>query len=455
MTIAMARHLPSRRRLRRAVGRRARTAASFTYGRIRRLPIPRRVRGALYQTLPWRPGTQEVPLNKILLGGQNRVSASVYAEATNDLLWPSTRIGDGPHAELFRLGRGAVDDPSRFFSTRYARMARDCIDLSGQYFGARDEAGVLEVARDAVTNDAPEPLARRPHQSRDGAPVLLAPIRDSDCFQVIDGHHRLARMAVSGGQKARARVKRFPVSTPLQDLLDEMSWIGGERELYQPLDAPEVAQSWRTVRRCTDRLDSMAATIDELGVVPGSSSYLDVASCYGWFVAQMSRRGFDATGVELDPRAPRLAAAAYGLDAERVHVGDAVEFLARADRTWDVVSCFSLLHHFALGRGSIGPEQLVRLLDRVTGRVLFLDTGQAHEAWFRSSLPEWDSAYVARFLTEHGTFDQVIDLGPDEDGVPPYEGNYGRHMFACVRGDSPAASGPDPRTEGLDDGGGA
>jgi hypothetical protein len=27
----------------------------------------------------------------------------------------------------------------------------------------------------------------------------------------------------------------------------------------------------------------------------------------------------------------------------------------------------------------------------------------------------------------------VIDLGPDQDDVPPYEENYGRHLFACIR----------------------
>ena len=113
--------------------------------------------------------------------------------------------------------------------------------------------------------------------------------------------------------------------------------------------------------------------------------------------------------------------------------GDAVEFLRGDTGPYDVVSCFSLLHHFALGRGSVDEVALFRLLDRATGRVLFLDTGQAHEAWFRKSLPEWNADYVREFLEQYGTFDRVIDLGPDQDAVPPYEDNYGRHLFACVR----------------------
>jgi len=65
--------------------------------------------------------------------------------------------------------------------------------------------------------------------------------------------------------------------------------------------------------------------------------------------------------------------------------------------------------------------------------VLFLDTGEGHEAWFRESLAGWDADRVAAFLKQHGTFDEVVDLGPDADAVPPYESNYGRHLFACVR----------------------
>jgi hypothetical protein len=86
-----------------------------------------------------------------------------------------------------------------------------------------------------------------------------------------------------------------------------------------------------------------------------------------------------------------------------------------------------------LGRASVDAAELVRLLDRVTRRVLFLDTGEGHEAWFRESLAGWDAEKIAAFLTEHGTFDEVIDLGPDCDAIPPYENNYGRHLFACVR----------------------
>ena len=270
----------------------------------------------------------------------------------------------------------------------------------------------------------------RPEQSGRLDPVLVAPVRGSGYYQVLDGHHRLARTVVAGETDARVVTKWMPVTTPLQDLLLRMSWLDGSKELYQPLSAPELERDWSTVRRCTDRLEKMRAFLSERGV---TGSYLDVASCYGWFVAEMGKAGFDANGMERDPLAVPLGHAAYSLPEGRVQTGDAVELLGAADRAWDVVSCFSLLHHFVLGRGSVGPEALLKLLDEAAGKVLFLDTGQENEAWFRTSLAGWNPEMVGDFLRKHTTFDEVIDLGPDEDAQSPYADNYGRHLFACVR----------------------
>jgi hypothetical protein len=190
----------------------------------------------------------------------------------------------------------------------------------------------------------------------------------------------------------------------------------------------------------------MRRFLHDRGLLPVDSptglSYLDIASFYGWFVAQMRAEGAAAEGIERDPSAAALGRAAYGLPEDCIHIGNAEELLLGTApgsggtpqrRQWDVVSCFSLLHHFVLGRGDISAEELVRRIDKVTGRVLFLDTGQEHEAWFATSLAGWDTAKVATFLREHTSFDEIVDLGPDADAVGAYADNYGRHLFACVR----------------------
>lgn len=429
---------PRVRRGARRLARSARTGRDRMLARLRRLPLPAGLRQTTADLALWRPGSLPVPIDRLLLGGQNGLSGTEFAVRSCDLGWPSRRVLDGPHADLLRRGRARRLTDEEILGTPYGRMALDTIAATGAYFAATDPAGVVAVARrylgpaldDGARSRAP--LGRMPRQSRLGDPVRVAPIRHSDCYQVLDGHHRVAAHGVAGAAEVRVRVKRVAVSTPLQDLLEQMSWTGGERELYQPIDSPELEAGWVRVRRCVDRLDAMRRHLDRLDLTAGAG-YLDVASCYGWFVDRLTRLGYDGHGVERDENAPMIGALAYGLDPARITVADAEAFLAGAERTWEVVSCFSLLHHFALGRASVGPEELLGLLDRVTGRVLFLDTGQGHEAWFSDSLPDWDPDHVRALLARHTTFDEIVDLGPDADAVPPYQRNYGRHLFAATR----------------------
>jgi len=415
-----------RRRVRR-VQREARRAPGRVTQMLHKLPISPHIRHELARVVLWSPGSSQIAIDDALLGGQNGLSAAEYAAATGDLFWPSRRVVDGPHAELLRRSRNAGElSDEEILDSPYGQMAARSIDVSGQYFSATDFI-------DRTFSDDPGATTTRARQSRAGTPILVAPIAHSDMYQVVDGHHRIASLAIQGRETFPARVRRSRVRTPVQDLLEEMSWIGGNQELYQPIDAPELERDWATVRRCTDRLGAMDQVTARLGIEPDTSSYLDVASCYGWFVAKMRDRGFDAYGIERDPLAPSLGVGAYGLDPNRISVGDAVELLTANQRRYDVVSCFSLLHHFVLGRGSTDAEGLLELLDQATGRVLFLDTGQANEAWFKESLPEWDPPFIAKFLEKNSTFDEIIDWGPDADAVPPYQDNYGRHLFACIR----------------------
>ncbi len=405
---------------------------------LRRSVLSAPVRHRMARVALWHPGTVDVRLDKLLLGGQSTLTAHEFAIASGDSLWPSRRVVDGPHADLLERAAGGPLSDADILASRYGSMARTCVRHAGRYFTATDDQGIVEEARAfldraAGSADPAEPEVAGDHHSAPGVPVLVSRIAGSECYQVIDGHHRVALRAASGDRTIPVRVRRGQVTTPLQDLLLKMSWIGGNKELYQPIRSPELEGGWATVRRCTDRFASMQQMLRHLEIEPTGSSYLDVASCYGWFVARMDAEGFAAEGLERDPLAPGLGRIVYGLDQDLIRVGDAVTLLGSARRQWDVVSCFSLLHHFVLGRGSCGAEELVRRLDSVTGRVLFLDTGQEHEDWFSTSLRGWDAERVASFLREHTTFDRVIDLGPDQDAVPPYEKNYARHLFACVR----------------------
>ncbi|MBM0125626.1 hypothetical protein [Pimelobacter simplex] len=389
------------------------------------------VRHRLARGTRWHPGTRDVRLSHLLLGGQNGMTGHQFATAMMDPLWPSRRVVEGPHAELIERGPGQSDRD--ILGSTYARMARTCIRHTGQYFAAVDDQGIVTHARQVLARAAGEPVEvpTGAMHSPPGQPVLVVQIADSSCYQVLDGHHRIALAAATGRATVPVRVRRGKVTTPLQDLLHEMSWLEGGRELYQPVDSPELAALWPIVRCCVDRLEAMESFLHPRGLLEGS--YLDVASCYGWFVGQMAQRGMAAQGIERDPLGATLGRLVYGVDPDRIRIGDVVDVLRGTREQWDVVSCFSLLHHFVLGRGACDEVELIRLLDKSTRRVLFFDTGQEHERWFQKSLRGWNPEHIREFLLTHTTFDQVLDLGPDRDAVGPYAENYGRHLFVCTR----------------------
>jgi hypothetical protein len=257
-------------------------------------------------------------------------------------------------------------------------------------------------------------------------------IRGSDAYQVFDGHHRLATAAVEGTSSVPVKVEWPPVRTPLQRHLLAMSWLAGRAELYQPVDRLDVAR-WPVVRQCSDRMAMIERFLDRLEVTATGASSLDVASCYGWFVRRFLDLGFDACGVELDPAARAVATQIFGIDPHRLAAGDAVGFLEAAESRYTVVTCFSLVHHFWLDRQSRSADDLLAALARRTGTVLFLDAGQGTERWFRRSLAGWTPASIQAWLEASGWFREVVPLGVDADDRPPFEGNYGRTLFACLR----------------------
>jgi hypothetical protein len=405
--------------------------------RFERVPLPSRLRGSVrkHTFVPW---TREVPVERLLLGTQGDLPGSQFATRTKDLMWTSRRVGDGPHAQLLRLAaeKGASRLTDReILDSPYGALAKRCVAESGEFFGVRNPQQIVAVARAFIGRSNGESQANAfRHQSPNGATIGVARIRHSDYCQIIDGHHRAAAAAVADVKSVRVRTRWLPTTTAMQGLVTRMSWIDGRRELYQPLPAPEFSSEWPTVRRCTDRLEKITTFLQAEELLPPvTASYLDVASCYGWFVSSMRDLGYDCRGIELDPLANPLGEAAYGLPAEMITIGDGVTILGAMSQRYDVVSCFSLLHHFILGRVDATPEQLMELLDKVTGRVLFLDSGQSHEAWFRKTMPDWTTEKLMAFLQDTTQFTRVVDLGPDADAVPPYEDNYGRHLFACIR----------------------
>jgi SAM-dependent methyltransferase len=376
-----------------------------------------------------------VSIDQLLVGGWNGMSARRFAEESGNLLDPSTRLSESAQVDLLRRYDAVgmeIYDADTLRETPYYKRISTAASLSGHHRGARSDGELIELAREFIDRYRDLSIPYRPGRSHPSSLPRVRRINRSDCYEIRDGHHRLAIAAARGETEVSVVVERPRSTTPTQRLLRQMSWLDGQERLYQPVNVPEVA-TWPVMRRCTDRLTMMLDFLESDEPSTEQRSYLDVGACYGWFVAHMEENGYRSSGIEQDPLSQTLAELAYDLTPDHIIVGDAVQFLQSQRERFDVVSCFSMLHHFVLGRASCSAEELIALLDDVTGDVLFLDTGEGHESWFKLVLPEWTPEYTRQWILDHTTFTNVQALGRDHDGVAPFAGKYGRTLFACTR----------------------
>ena len=378
---------------------------------------------------------KEIELGKLLMGGEAGYSSASYARITGDLLRPSRPIAESPHVELLQAYRENGEDvflPGRFEATSYYQNAAMCVELHGHYFDVKDPKGIVKNARNFCAmlegKEFDNPATELNEAS---SPVIVRRIASSDCYEIVKGQHRLAIASVKEMESYECLVQPCaPVFTPIQQMIMDSNWTMGRPEVYQPIAAPEVA-AWPAIRKCSDRAEMMAQWLARKGIRSGS--YLDICCSYGWFVAEMQRRGFQAFGIDRDTAALSVGRLAYGLNSAANQITDVITFLDQKEHGYDIVSCFSILHHFVRGHMRCSAADFIRKVDAATGKVLFLDAGESHEDWFKEALAGWDAEFIRQWIKDHTSFSRVEILGTDSDNVNPYEKQYRRHLFACSR----------------------
>jgi hypothetical protein len=413
------------------------------------LSLPAPVRRSLsslkkkYVRLRLRMQLRPIRVDACLLGGDNGVSAAGFARMVGDIRRPSRSISEWPHVKLLRQYDRIGDqiwNRQIFEETEYYRNAVINIEMCGRYFDAVTPDQIQLGARRfinlycGISQNLP-PQIGQSDEWNENEYITVHPVKYSTCYQVQNGHHQLAIAYMKGIHEISGFIRPPAVTTPLQDLLLDVLWRDREEPtLYQPIDSPDVAE-WILLRRCTDRLAKMTGFLQANDLMPpASSNYLDVASYFGWFVAEMQKAGFQAEGVERDPVAISVGRLMYNLTPEQVHRTDCVSFLRTHRDGYDVTSCFSLLHHYILNRLNVSAEELLGLLDSATRRVMFFEMGQSGEKFpWGKRFEGWDSDRIHHWLEVNTTFTRIVRLGADEDDIPPYRGCYGRTLFACQR----------------------
>lgn len=390
---------------------------------------------------------QQVRLDRLLIGDQMGLPLEEWIPLSGEITRLSVPLSDSPYVQLLTTHDAQdlaliPDDALRELS--YFQMARASLLTMGSYMNRVDEAGLLEemrarrevAIRPPATQTSRARLAALSHfplraRSGPGWPPLVNRVRDSEWFEIQDGHHRLAAALVSGATHSDVviRGRRY---TYLQSVLRRVRQVRGS-ELYQPIAAPEVS-TWLLLRSCKDRFDRMRSFLASRGFpLDLSASVLDCACSYGWFVRAFRQEGLHARGIDLDPFALEVGRLALGLDRSALSRQELLHFLTYAREAYDYVLCLSLLHHFVMGTIAGNPAQVVARLSGVTRRVLFLDSGEEHEAWFGAKLDGWNADSLRHFLAEHGGFREVVALGRDDDAVGRNRRNYRRMLFACIK----------------------
>ena len=384
-----------------------------------------RMRRAAYALYKWKPAlfARTISIDRLLVGGVERKSAATHARLLNSPRLPSTPISDSACAKLLNdyCARGdAILHPDLFTATAYWQHALACIRQYGHYCSHTDLAGVTEKARRFIEMFEGIRLdSANPHESRAGSLVEVRRIAHSRCFEILDGHHRLAIAWKKGQTHFRCAVlPTEPSLTPMQIMVMDSLWMFGKRRLLQPLPCPEL-RDWPVIRRCDDRMRIIDGWLREHAVAPGT--FLDVGCGYGWFLAEMRKRGYRVRGIERDAAVGTIGVGAYGL-RDQIQFGDASVLLGEMDEPHDVVCCLGLMHDAHYDHAPISLTILLRELDRLAKHVLFIDGNICRNARMQPR-----PSPVVEALRQQTSFQYFDVLGADGDR------RQHRQIVACYR----------------------
>lgn len=384
---------------------------------------------------------KSIDLKNILIGQQNGMALEEWIEKTKDHARISVLLQDSPYVKLlqtYEKDKDLADDIEKLKQTEYWKMAEHSIEKFGQFFEARrvDEIPVviknyINIFDNYNNLNSINNLFYASHSS-DNEPIELKKIKHSDCYEVIDGHHRLAVQYVKKQKQVNCYVGGEKL-TYLQELIIGYKQTHGDPELYQPIDKPEL-QTWPVVRKCSDRYELMKSFLSDNNLE--IKTLLDLSCSYGWFVKEFGKEGVATYGIDKDKNAVKIGRVIYGLKDQEIIQSEIIDFVSRAKKNnqkYDATLFLSILHHFIIGKEKGGARELLQKIDKLTAKVMFFDTGQNHEAWYRESLKEWDEDYIIKFIKHNTSFKKVIKIGYDQDNQGQYSNQYKRALFACLR----------------------
>lgn len=375
---------------------------------------------------------------KVLVGGEDIFISDEWAILCNDYKRLSTSLKNSWYVEFLKRFKDKIYlDDAEIKNTDYYRNALKCIEITGHYFECKNERDLLNHAKNYIKQYRSIKIGEELKQIEDtGYSKIKLPIvfkvYNSDKYEIFDGHHRLAiNYLLNKKSKAIIIGKK---KTYLQKLILSVKQTKHRRDLYQSFVAPEFDMSkWNVIRNCYDRFNMMKDFLINKKILDKNMKLIDLACSYGWFVNEFLKIGLDAYGIDRDKKALEVGWIVYNLDSNITKQVSIEDFINETNKQYDITLFLSVLHHYALNMEQISEKEILKLVDRITRKVLFMDTGQSHEKWFSKKLSLWNDEYIINLIKKNTSFKEVFILGKDDDNRSPYKGNYNRTLFACTK----------------------
>lgn len=362
-----------------------------------------------------RPLRRRIDVSRLLMGGQAGLDSTGFAAAFGTLRYSSTPMDQSPHVELLRLAErtGRPLSEAEIMATSYFAFARRLADRWGDFFGATSDAEIVAMATNFI--DWSHGTARRAtvnSGSPAGDGVLVAKVRGTDTYQVIDGHHRLAVSIAQGARSVRVHRSWLSTQTALQHrLADHADGSARAHTLPQPLGAREL-NGWPVSRNCEDRL----VRIERVAACSGAPrTYLDVGCGFGWYLSELKRSGWQVLGIEADAQNVALALGCHELVADEIVLGDWASSLEQLERRFGVVTCLGLGDLLRTLDDDAAVERTIAALDRATDTALVVE---ARGALGGTETDARHAGSLTAMLLASSTFRVVSDLGVVRDPAP-------------------------------------
>jgi hypothetical protein len=256
------------------------------------------------------------------------------------------------------------------------------------------------------------------------------------------GKDVLSRLFSRGGaQEPPAPVR--PASPGKPDKAERQAIRGRLRALHQEVVSKRLKyhsayqpiwmgnrHSKRSVRECEDRW----AIVEETLTATNAANLVDLGCAEGYFVRRTAETGRIAIGVDRDYNRLGLIEPARMFDRSKGSgfiLGDIEPELIGRLPKFDVVICFSVMHHI-LRQNSLGhAREVLAAIASVTNKALLFDMGQSNEtstSWAEKipSMGDDPEGWIRDFLNV--SFRQVETVGKTDAFRDP----IARFVFRCT-----------------------